>query len=474
MSEDTYIQALALGIDPAWRRLPAMPSATTTAAASPRRSARREVEGVRSIVYSSIGLEPGVDCSCGGWRRRWTPSRRAPRPLLRAGLGRWPTVRHSLLGRIGPSQYVRKPTDQEQSVFTGERQRYLVVYPFTKSTDWYLLSQGGAPGRDERAHEGRPRVPDDPPGPGLLVRARLARTSSSPTRPTTCPRSATSSAPCAPPRAGGRRSATRRSCSGSIGRWTRSWPCWVPPDGDRDGHADQRTRSADLQARAEGLFPGGVNSPVRAFRSVGRPPLILERGEGAVCLGRRRAALPRPHRGVGAGDPRPRPSGGHRRADRAPRRNGLALGATNPLEIELGERIRARMPSMERLRFTSSGTEAAMSALRLARAATGRDLVVKFAGAYHGHCGRPARRGRVRARDAGDPGERRRPRGGRGDDHRAALQRPGCRGRGLRRARAAGSPRSSSSRSSPTRASSRRSRASSSICARRRGPTARC
>jgi glutamate-1-semialdehyde 2,1-aminomutase len=66
-------------------------------------------------------------------------------------------------------------------------------------------------------------------------------------------------------------------------------------------------------------------------------------------------------------------------------RNGFALGATNPLEIELGEAIRRAMPSIERLRFTSSGTEAVMSALRVARAATGRDLVVKFAGAYHGH-----------------------------------------------------------------------------------------
>jgi glutamate-1-semialdehyde 2,1-aminomutase len=65
--------------------------------------------------------------------------------------------------------------------------------------------------------------------------------------------------------------------------------------------------------------------------------------------------------------------------------NGLALGATNPLEVELGEAIRDAVPSMARLRFTSSGTEAVMSALRLARAATGRPLVIKFAGAYHGH-----------------------------------------------------------------------------------------
>jgi chlorite dismutase len=61
--------------------------------------------------------------------------------MLRSGLGRWLTVTHSLIGRIGPSQYVRKPTEQEQSPFAGERSRYLVVYPFTKSTDWYLLSK---------------------------------------------------------------------------------------------------------------------------------------------------------------------------------------------------------------------------------------------------------------------------------------------------------------------------------------------
>jgi chlorite dismutase len=61
--------------------------------------------------------------------------------LLRGGIGPWLTVTHSLIGRIGPSQYVRKPTGQEQSLFTGERSRYLVVYPFTKSADWYLLSK---------------------------------------------------------------------------------------------------------------------------------------------------------------------------------------------------------------------------------------------------------------------------------------------------------------------------------------------
>ncbi len=145
-----------------------------------------------------------------------------------------------------------------------------------------------------------------------------------------------------------------------------------------------QSRSADLIERAEGLFPGGVNSPVRAFRSVGRAPLVLERGEGAYVWdadGRRYidyiggwgpAILGHAHPAVTAAI-------ASRVAD------GLALGATNPAEIELGEAIRSAMPSMERMRFTSSGTEAVMSALRLARAATGRDLVVKFAGAYHGH-----------------------------------------------------------------------------------------
>jgi glutamate-1-semialdehyde 2,1-aminomutase len=144
------------------------------------------------------------------------------------------------------------------------------------------------------------------------------------------------------------------------------------------------SRSAALVERAEGLFPGGVNSPVRAFRAVGRPPLVLERGEGPYVWdadGQRYIDY------IGAWGPAIL---GHAHpavveAVAAAARNGFALGATNPLEIELGEAIRWAMPSMERLRFTSSGTEAVMSALRLTRAATGRDLVVKFAGAYHGH-----------------------------------------------------------------------------------------
>jgi glutamate-1-semialdehyde 2,1-aminomutase len=144
------------------------------------------------------------------------------------------------------------------------------------------------------------------------------------------------------------------------------------------------SRTAALVERAERLFPGGVNSPVRAFQSVGRQPLVLERGEGPYVWdadGRRYVDY------VGAWGPAILGHAHSKVIDAivVAASNGLALGATNPLEIELGEAIRAAMPSIERLRFTSSGTEAVMSALRLARAATGRDLVVKFAGAYHGH-----------------------------------------------------------------------------------------
>ncbi len=138
--EQVYIQALALGLDSAWRR-----RSDAERREDGRSLARAEEQaaddGVRSITYSSIGLEPGVDVLL--WRMG--PSvdalEAAAARLLRSGLGGWLSVKHSFIGRIGPSQYVRKPTEQEQSLFSGERSLYLVVYPFVKSTDWYLLSK---------------------------------------------------------------------------------------------------------------------------------------------------------------------------------------------------------------------------------------------------------------------------------------------------------------------------------------------
>jgi chlorite dismutase len=138
--EQVYIQALALGLDPAWRRR-SDDERHDDGRQLAEAEAAAELEGVQSISYSSVGLEPGVDLLF--WRMAPTIDalQVAAAGLLRAGLGRWLSVRYSLIGRIGPSQYVRKPTDQEQSLFAGDRSRYLVVYPFTKSTDWYLLSK---------------------------------------------------------------------------------------------------------------------------------------------------------------------------------------------------------------------------------------------------------------------------------------------------------------------------------------------
>jgi glutamate-1-semialdehyde 2,1-aminomutase len=139
-----------------------------------------------------------------------------------------------------------------------------------------------------------------------------------------------------------------------------------------------------LRERAAQLFPGGVNSPVRAYRAVGGEPPIMVRGQGPFVWdadGKRYIDY------VGAFGPLIL---GHAHpavieAIHAAVDAGGSFGATTPGEIRLAELIRSRMPSIERLRFVSSGTEAAMSALRVARAATGRDLVIKFDGGYHGH-----------------------------------------------------------------------------------------
>jgi chlorite dismutase len=138
--DQTYIQALGLGLDPVWRRR-SDEERHDDGCGLREALAAAELEAVRTISYSSIGLEPGVELLL--WRMAPTVDvlESTGAALLRAGLGRWLTVSHSFIGRIGPSQYVKKPTDQEQSLFAGERSRYLVVYPFTKSTDWYLLSK---------------------------------------------------------------------------------------------------------------------------------------------------------------------------------------------------------------------------------------------------------------------------------------------------------------------------------------------
>jgi glutamate-1-semialdehyde 2,1-aminomutase len=146
----------------------------------------------------------------------------------------------------------------------------------------------------------------------------------------------------------------------------------------------ERRRSREIFERAEKILVGGVNSPVRAFRSVGGEPLIIERGNGqylydadgnqlldyvcswgAMLLGHAHPAVTRAI------------------AEQAQR--GTSYGATTELEVELAGIITKAIPSIEKIRFVSSGTEATMSAVRLARGVTKRDLIVKFEGCYHGH-----------------------------------------------------------------------------------------
>ena len=136
--------------------------------------------------------------------------------------------------------------------------------------------------------------------------------------------------------------------------------------------------------RARSVIAGGVNSPVRAFKGVGGEPIFMQRGEGAYLFdvdGRRYIDY------VGAWGPlilgHADPDVTRAVSDAAAR--GLAFGTPTEAETELALEVRALMPGLERLRFVSSGTEATMTALRLARAVTGRDKVVKFEGGYHGH-----------------------------------------------------------------------------------------
>jgi glutamate-1-semialdehyde 2,1-aminomutase len=144
------------------------------------------------------------------------------------------------------------------------------------------------------------------------------------------------------------------------------------------------TRSEELFHRANELIPGGVNSPVRAFGAVGGTPRFVERGEGAYLVdvdGNRYVDLVQSWGASLFGHARPEIV---EAATRAAER-GTSFGVPTEAEVELAERIVEAVPSVQKVRLVSSGTEACMSAVRLARGFTGRDVVVKFAGCYHGH-----------------------------------------------------------------------------------------
>src|SRR5512143_1948962 len=144
------------------------------------------------------------------------------------------------------------------------------------------------------------------------------------------------------------------------------------------------SRSQELFDRARSVIPGGVDSPVRAFGAVGGTPLFYERGEGAYVVdvdGNRYVDLVQSWGAL---------LFGHARAEiveaaTEAARKGTSFGAPTELEVELASRIVDALPSVDLVRLVSSGTEATMSLIRLARGATRRDVLLKFDGGYHGH-----------------------------------------------------------------------------------------
>ena len=144
------------------------------------------------------------------------------------------------------------------------------------------------------------------------------------------------------------------------------------------------SRSSELYARAQALLPGGVNSPVRAMRSIGRDPIFIASGQGSRIRdvdGNEYVDWVSSWGPLILGHAHPEVI----EAVIEAARGGTTFGAPTEGEVELAAEVARRVPSVEMLRMTSSGTEAAMSAIRLARAVTGREPVLKFAGAYHGH-----------------------------------------------------------------------------------------
>ena len=144
------------------------------------------------------------------------------------------------------------------------------------------------------------------------------------------------------------------------------------------------TKSTALYRRAVRYLPGGVNSPVRAMRAIGRDPIFVDRAAGAEMTdvdGNRYVDWVMSWGPLVHGHAHPAIVEAVQRAAA----HGTTYGAATGAEVDLAEEVTRRIPSVEMLRMTSSGTEASMSAIRLARAATGRDKLLKFAGAYHGH-----------------------------------------------------------------------------------------
>ena len=224
------------------------------------------------------------------------------------------------------------------------------------------------------------------------------------------------------------------------------------------------TKSSEFFQIAQQVIPGGVNSPVRAFKSVGTDPIFYDRAKGDRVWdvdGNEYIDF------VGSWGPMIL---GHAPdavldAVRAQLDKGTSYGAPTMVEIEMAEKLVEVVPSIEMVRMVSSGTEATMSAIRLARGYTGREKFIKFDGNYHGHSDALLVAAGIGPAHARHPVDARRHQGRGGRHDRAAVQRHRRRARRASRRTASRSRRSSSSRSPATWASSRRSRASCRACA---------
>ena len=181
---------------------------------------------------------------------------------------------------------------------------------------------------------------------------------------------------------GATRGCSNKQGNGRPGRGCSQRVAPLPSKDALDKESDSVT--SKLFAEAQRYIPGGVNSPVRAFKGVGGEPLFIERAQGAYLFdsdGRRYIDYVGSWGPMVAGHAHPHVLS----AVQEIAKQGLSFGAPTKIETQLARSICACMPAIELVRMVNSGTEATMSAIRLARGFTGRDTIVKFEGCYHGH-----------------------------------------------------------------------------------------
>ncbi len=144
VTEAHVVQVLTLRVDPLWRRLPGEQRETDAAAF--RAAADRAAQAAPAVTYSMVGVRRDADLLLLRTAPSLSDLEETASLLLRSGIGRYCAVAHSFIGLIRPSRYVKTPTGQEQAIFSDARGAYLVVYPFTKTHDWYRLSRDARQG----------------------------------------------------------------------------------------------------------------------------------------------------------------------------------------------------------------------------------------------------------------------------------------------------------------------------------------